>query len=437
MKVSWRQVGDGIEFRLQPEAGDPRSRDGFRMLRSRFTVEVPVEIDRVHPDLLALAASLAARPFTGEHLRFPTGISGLLAERLGRHAGPVDPSLEPRPIPPGGVPALAFSGGVDSTAALAVLPASTHAVHLLRSVPGALRLADLARRTVRPGRPRAHPETALAAVEALAGAGRAVHVAASDLEFLRYPVGFPVDVANAIPAVLLADREGFDSVAFGTVFESAYRVGKLAYADYAATDHSRFYGGVFAAAGVPLHQVVAGVSEVGTTRIAAASPFGTVAQSCHRGPPGEPCMRCAKCFRKTLVDLAAAGEQPGDALLDRFFASPQVRAEITKPWVKHEGVYAYATARYRGTHPVMQALRRRVRGDLLPTGWMERWYPPSAALLPDHRRAEAVAALAAAIAPMTPEDRAAAEAWDLAAVLDTDDYRARREALTEALAGNR
>jgi hypothetical protein len=144
-------------------------------------------------------------------------------------------------------------------------------------------------------------------------------------------------------------------------------------------------------------------------------------------------MRCVKCFRKTLVELAAAGEQPGDALLDRFFASPQVRAEITKVWVKHENVYAYATAGYRGGHPLMQALRRRVRGDLLEVDWMERWYPPAAALLPDHRRAEAVAALAAAISSMTPGQRAAAESWNLAADLETQEYRRRRQALIGAL----
>jgi hypothetical protein len=425
-----------VVFRFDLEDGDIPSRPRARMLRHRFAVEVPVDIDRMHPDLLAVSAFLAARPFIGNGIRFGTGISPLLAERLGPGTGPVDPYLEPRPIPPGGVPALAFSGGVDSTAALAVLPESTHAVHLLRVIPGVLAWGERARRVVRPGRPRMHPETGLAAVKALEAAGRATHVVPSDLEFVRYPVGFPVDVANAIPALLLADREGFDSIAFGTVFESAYQVGKKEFVDYRATEHSLLYGGLFAAVGMPFHQVVAGVSEVGTTRIAAASPFGAAAQSCHRGPPGEPCMRCVKCFRKTLVELAAAGEQPGDALLDRFFASPQVRAEITKVWVKHENVYAYATAGYRGGHPLMQALRRRVRGDLLEVDWMERWYPPAAALLPDHRRAEAVAALAAAISSMTPGQRAAAESWNLAADLETQEYRRRRQALIGALSRN-
>jgi hypothetical protein len=436
VKVAWQAGRRAVVFRFDLEDGDIPVRPRARMLRHRFSVEVPIDLDRVHRDLLALSAYLAVRPFVGDRIRFPAGISGLLAERLGHDAGPVDPSLEPRPIPPQGVPALAFSGGVDSTAALAVLPESTHAVHLLRVIPGVLAWAERARRVARPGRHRMHPETGLAAVTALAEAGRATHVAPSDLEFVRYPVGFPVDVANAIPALLLADREGFDSIAFGTVFESAYQVGKKAFTDYRATEHHRHYGGLFAAVGLPFHQVVAGVSEIGTTRIAAASPFGPAAQSCHRGPPGKPCMTCVKCFRKTLIDLAATGEQPGDALLDRFFASPQVRAEITKVWVKHENVYAYATAGYRGGHPLMTALRRRVRGDLLEVDWMERWYPPAAALLPEHRRAEAVAALGTAIAPMTPGQQAAAESWDLASALETQEYRRRRQALTGALSRN-
>jgi hypothetical protein len=433
VRLTWRRGRRGITFRYHVEADDAPDRDGARTFRDRFTVEVPGDVDRIHPDLLALSAYLAVRPFTGPRLTFPTGISPLLAERLRPEAGPVDPGLEPRPIPGEGTPALAYSGGVDSTAALTVLPDDAEAVHLLRVVPGDIGLAVLARRMLRPGRPRMRSAAALAAIERLSAMGRTTHVVPSDLEFVRYPIGFPTDVANAIPALLMADGRRYDSISFGTVFESAYRVGKLEFTDYTTTDHHRYLGGLFAAVGVPFHQVTAGVSEVGTTMIVGASPYAAVAQSCLRGGPGTPCRQCPKCFRKTLLEAAVAGTQPDDALLDRLFSRADVRAKLTARFVKHENVFAYATSGYDGEHRLMQLLRRRVRGDTLPVGWMEHWYPPAAGLLPEHRRDEAAAAIAAVIPAMSPEEQAQAEAWDLGSALDTDEYRRRRAELVAAL----
>ena len=47
----------------------------------------------------------------------------------------------------------------------------------------------------------------------------------SDLEYVRDPVGFPVDVANSVPAILMADYLKLDSIAFGTIMEASYGVG--------------------------------------------------------------------------------------------------------------------------------------------------------------------------------------------------------------------
>ena len=45
-----------------------------------------------------------------------------------------------------------------------------------------------------------------------------------DLEYIRSPIGFPTDLATSVPLVLMAAKENLDSVAFGTVLESAYRL---------------------------------------------------------------------------------------------------------------------------------------------------------------------------------------------------------------------
>lgn len=439
MKVSWRQHQGQLVFSFDPETGDVLRDGHVRMFRHHCALDMPSEWDagHTHPDLLATAAFLAVRPFVGPRVLFPIGISAPLATAMRVAAGPIDPALDPRPVPAEGTPALAYSGGVDSTAALTLLPPQAEPVHLLRVVPPSLAWAGRAGHVLSLGRLRSHSrfrsEAALAAVEAAGRLGRTTQVVPTDLEFLRRPFGFPVDIANAVPALLLADLRHYDSIAFGTVMESAYSVGRTRFTDYAQRDHYRQYRVLLNAVGVPLHQVTAGISEVGTTRLVSASEFAGVAQSCNRGRPGEPCLGCYKCFRKTLL-AAAMGESGIDnSLADRLLAIPEARAQMRKPWMKHENVLAYATRHYDGDHHLLRLLRRRVRGDQLRVRWMERWYPPAADLLPAHRRDEAVASIRRAMRPMNPAQQEVAESWDLAAALKTPEYRRRRARLIAAL----
>ena len=439
MKVSWRQRGDRLEFRFDPGSGDNAAHRAVPMFRHHFRAEMPPgwEADRTHPDLLAAAAFLAARPFVGEAIRFPVGISSRLAGALPIPAGPTDPRLDPRPLPIHGVPALAYSGGMDSTAALALLPPAAEAVHLLRQTPPLLAAGGSVRRVLAPRRRRLHlkyrPEAALYAVEGIHRMGRTALVVPCDIEFLNLPIGFPVDIANAVPALLLADLRGYDSIAFGTVMESAYSVGRARFADYRKRQHFIQYGALLDAIGLPFLQVTAGISEVGTTRIVAASPYAAVAQSCVRGRPGDPCLNCYKCFRKTLLAAAVSGADIDPALADRLARIPEAQAQMRRPWMKHENVLAYAIRHYHGGHRILRLLRRRVRGDSLRVRWMERWYPPAAELLPAHRRAEAAEAIRLALEPMSPGQQATAEAWDLAPALASPDYRRRRARLITAL----
>jgi hypothetical protein len=439
MRVSWRQRGRDLKFRFDPEPGDLPTNEPVRMFRHGFTAQMPEswDVDRAHPDLLATSAFLAVRPFVGEQITFPVGISDRLASALPIPAGPIDPGLAPRPLPSDGVPALAYSGGVDSTAALALLPPSAEAVHLLRFTPPLLAAGGSIRRLLVPRRRRLHlkyrPEAALFAVEGIRRLGRTAHVVPCDIEFMGLPIGFPVDIANAVPALLMADMRAYDSIAFGTVMESAYSVGRVRFADYARRQHYLQYGRLLDAIGMPLHQVTAGISEVGTTRIVSVSPYAEVAQSCVRGRPGEPCLNCYKCFRKTLLAAAVSGEEIDARLADRLVRIPEAQVQMRRQWMKHENVVAYATRHYHGDHRVLRLLRRRVWGSNFPVRWMERWYPPAAELLPAHRRAEATAAIRQALPPMSPAQQATAEAWNLAPILATPAYRRRRARLIAAL----
>jgi hypothetical protein len=121
---------------------------------------------------------------------------------------------------------LAFSGGVDSTAALSVMPKNTVSIFMDRPLKG---------------KSLYNPQAAHLAVESLKEIGYVSESVQCDLEYVRHPVGFPTDLSNGVPALLLADYFNASSIAFGTVLESAYGIGHERYRDYPIGAHYTFY----------------------------------------------------------------------------------------------------------------------------------------------------------------------------------------------------
>ena len=245
----------------------------------------------------------------------------------------------------------------------------------------------------------------------------------TDLEYVRNPVGYPVDVATAIPALLLSDYIGLDSIAFGTVMESAYRIGHLTFMDYAERTHFKRWGTLFNAVHLPMNQVVAGISEVGTSIITMKSPYRKFAQSCIRGHAQKPCLNCMKCFRKVLLEKKIANQKMEDTFLAKLFLFKEVGSGITQFPIKHENVIAYITSQYEGKLPLMLLLRRKVRGDILHVAWMEKWYSPSLQLLPKPYRHYVQNKISQYLEVMTPSDEQNARSWNLTDVLSSEEYK--------------
>ena len=105
-------------------------------------------------------------------------------------------------------PSLLFSGGADSTAALAMMPMNTEPVFMLRSKSKSRSLYD--------------SDAAMESCRKLSTLGYRVNIIESDFEYLRSPVGFPTDLSVSTPAILITESRMFDSIAFGTILESAY-----------------------------------------------------------------------------------------------------------------------------------------------------------------------------------------------------------------------
>jgi hypothetical protein len=375
--------------------------------RRVFEIDLPLEIadHPPHPDVHALALLLVVRPYSVAEVLLPEPVSVRFAKavrrRLGLVIGPVDPALAPREAPAGGRPGLAFSGGVDSVAALTVLPEETVSYFLQRRDP--------------PGAVHSHltVDVPTAACGELAAMGREVRIVATDLEHVRPRPGFPEHFANAVPALLCSELDRLDAISWGVVAESAYRIGKTHFERFFDRRVNSRWHSLFETARVPMLTPVLGVSEIGTTAICLDSPYGHLASSCVRGSLAGPCRRCWKCFRKGLLEAGHHGRWPDHDLLDQQFHAYTVRAALRPLPIKHEVGLTWALARYDGSHELLRLLARRVRAGVDDVDFLEGWYPPSVETWPARYRGPVAARLDALWPRMDAGQQRRFEAFDL------------------------
>ena len=194
--IEWREAE--LIFTFTPETKDGlRPRSFNKIMQARFRHNTLDRFPDVHPDRLALVSILLTLPFAEERLKMNWAVSKEFKQsckvisRISIEClqGDVDP-LE---TISNGIPALSFSGGADSTAALAVMPDSTIPFFMLREKVG--KHSTLYR-----------SEAAEKSCSLLKNMGYDVQIVNSDLEFLRNPIGFPVDLAVGTPIILLAEH---------------------------------------------------------------------------------------------------------------------------------------------------------------------------------------------------------------------------------------
>ncbi len=423
-----------IIFHIEVEDDDqihPSPKYSLSKRKFSFTIPDDVKFEEIHPDHLALVSILVCHPFIGKRIVFPKPvskqffdankiISRYVVENFDENVEPWSPSEDSRP-------ALAFSGGADSTAALALMPANTGAVFLDRPLP-------LIKRTLY------DKDAPHRACEHIMEIGYDVIKVETDLEYVRNPVGFPVDVANAAPAILLANHMEFDAIAFGTILESAFGAGHTNYRNYPTGSHYKHLGGIFSAAGLPFLQVVSGVSEVGTSIINRDSLIGHIAHSCMRGKWMSPCRNCWKCFRKLLLDSVVNNEKLSDEELNDLFKIKEAKRHLSAFPIKHENVLTYSTSKYIELfeldvkdEDMMSLLTKRVRGDVLEVEWMTKYFPMMFDIIPEKYREGVKNKLEKYLQPMTEEEQEIILNWDMNSMLDDKYYQELHNTFSEKL----
>jgi hypothetical protein len=132
MEVDIEFEDSRVNFLLQPSESERNSTYGGKLAdEMRFSIVAPekVNFSEMHCDHMALIVLLACHPFSVGDLNIPLSVSSNFFEacKIFTRYTPRFLSSDERPYTSesNSKPGLAFSGGMDSTAALALMPEST------------------------------------------------------------------------------------------------------------------------------------------------------------------------------------------------------------------------------------------------------------------------------------------------------------------------
>jgi hypothetical protein len=191
---------------------------------------------------------------------------------------------------PGSKAGLSFSGGLDSTAALCLMPDDSALFYLERNFSSMIK----------------HDNAHFFASKLEKG-GRSVIIVPPNHENIRTNhdknPGFSTDYACMAHLILLADHYDLDAAATGMPLENTYFFHGSTVRDFAKTRFWKHYSPIFSYIGLPLYQPVAGCSEILTSKIVDQSEYRHLSSSCLRSTAiGQKCEVCWKCFRKNIFN---------------------------------------------------------------------------------------------------------------------------------------
>ena len=356
------------------------------------------QISDIHPDHMALSALLIIRPWFNRSLNMPFGVSQKFADacqKMKITVTPVNPQITPYDSESADYIGLAFSGGADSTAALSVLPPSTIPVFLDRPDKGGSLYSK---------------DAALHSISKLSQLGYDCHIIECDLESIREPLGFPTDLSNGVPAILLAKKLSIFGIAYGTVLESLYGLGRLQYKEYTETSHYKNWWNVFSESGLPISYPTGGISEVGTEIICSKSSIGSLAQSCIRGTINQPCNFCWKCFRKTTLKNALQIDSPNADVVSHLLESSEVKKKLSQLPISHENVLIFAFSRLDLRLYPKGFVQRFDHEDSL--SYLSHWYSKSRSLIDTRIRHYVELKIASFIGVNDSQEELRIRSWD-------------------------
>lgn len=284
---------------------------------------------------------------------------------------PLEPDILEEWIPtrkPGFRPGLAFSGGIDSTAAMELLPEQTVLFYHKREG----------------FRSKLDHSNALRFIDRLDKLhNKPVIIIESNHEIIRTlsenkSPGFMTDYACAVHVILLADLFSLDSLATGMPLENSYLWHGQKFRHFNESWFWKKHAPLFESVGLPILQPVMGCSEIVNQQIVQKSGHIDFAQSCLRSSSEFPCGTCWKCFRKNSL----TGSE--------IILSNEIDTFLSKPKLKMAASTLYTIQKLRNRTPLFNTIIKKypsvskhINEDV---SFLEQHYSPSLDLIPEKYR---------------------------------------------------
>lgn len=361
------------------------------------------------------------------HLNTPvsSGFAELVNKTLIKFNAPIDPSLQRRMPTRAARHSLAFSGGVDSVAALALMPEDTVSIFTHRRPPP---------NNTNFGNYRS--DAALHSCEHAKRLGYDVHIVNTSFEYVRKPVGFPCHWSVAIPTIMSADHLDLKSVSYGMVLESAFHLGGASFSKLTQRSTYTDWAPLFDYVGMPMCYPTAGLSEVLTSKIYHLDGRFQ-AQSCVRGSTITPCGNCFKCFRKGLMESAIYGTGSNSKLFDIPLTCQEVSTKLLATPIHHEIGFAWALTRCsHSDHEIFLLLKKKLEatsayGNNLD--FLTRFYPQGLQFMPEDLRCVVETNLNKFTTKMSTDDIKFVHDWNVEKFLSQQSYIEGQNELSERL----
>jgi len=290
------------------------------------------KLDDTHDALLELATQLLLGPFI-----------------------PKVKTIRTKKRVPGKHRALAYSGGVDSTAAYLMMPESTILAYHQRTFPSNLKHGN-----------------ALQAISFIRDQmNRPVHIFPSNHELIRtdygMEAGFSTSYAAGIHLILAADFFDLGALSFGTVVENTWLEKGVRFRDFANSWHWKYWPKRFLHAGLCLDLPINHLTEACTMRVCMESTIGEVVNSCIRQDDGG-CGICWKCFHKN--GPMGRSMNPKSREIQMKLKQPPLRSGMHALWALQKQNLTHLAPQYAEI----------LNQDLT---WWGSFYPPGLSIISD------------------------------------------------------
>lgn len=246
------------------------------------------------------------------------------------------------PLKETGRVAVAFSGGVDSAAALELLP-DPLPIYTEVKARGMHKL-----------------ENAQLSVEEVGG----IAIRSNYDEFAASQGkrnGYFGAAGFTITCIVLSDHFNIKTICDGNILDFAYLHGPNGQGTkFTLRDRSAIFA-VFRKAGLQYCMPCGGLTEVVTTKLAKHRKF---AMGCMRGTGGKPCQNCMKCYRKGALQGKPI---PTNKEVDKKLSGDLIPVLPSLLWARDT---------YGASHPSFDNIEKNI-------DWVDKWYPRSLELIPE------------------------------------------------------